>query len=136
MESAPSEGAPEDRLRWFITNTLRTILARQGRDPHYLLLVRELAAPTEGTEEIVKMFIQPRFELLCNTLAEIAPNAPIARIRLIGYSVIGQCMHYKLAMPVVQMLTPPRELQSYTAEHLAEHVIGVTLSAIAAECQA
>jgi len=130
MEAAPQEATPEERLKWFITNTLRTMLARRGRDTHHLLLVRELTNPTEGTEEIVRMFIQPRFQMLCDTLREIAPHLPASRIRLLGYSVIGQCMHYKMAMPIVQMLTPKAELKSYDADHLGDHIFDVMMASV------
>ena len=131
MDSAPIDAPAQERLKWFITNTLRTMLSRSGRDTHHLLLVRELTNPTEGTEEIVRMFIQPRFQLLCDTLSEIAPHLPPARVRLLGYSVIGQCMHYKMAMPIVKMLTPQSELKSYDADHLGDHIFDVTMAAVA-----
>lgn len=130
MAAPPVDGPPEQRLRWFVSGMIRTMLARTGRDTHQLLIVRELTAPTEGMEDIVEMFIRPRFQLLLDTLGELAPEVPSERIRLLGFSVIGQCMHYKMAMPVVRMLTPERELEGYTAEHLADHICRVTLAAI------
>ena len=132
MDSPPDPGDPPAQLRWFVLNMMRTLLSRQGRDTHHMLIMHEFATPTDGTEAIAKQFIQPRFELLLGTLQQLAPHVPVEKLRLLGYSVIGQCIHYKLAMPVVKVLTPAHELQGYTAEHLAEHVLDVTYAALAA----
>lgn len=130
LMAAQPQGTPHQRLRWFVGGMLHTLLG-SGPDPRQLLLLREMIEPTEGLEELVERFIRPRFELLCEILGQLGPAIPLERVRLIGYSLIGQCMHYKVAMPAVQRLTPPDERGQLTPDRLAEHICEVTLAAIA-----
>jgi hypothetical protein len=111
---------------------VRTMLDSQQDASHHQLLMREMAAPTEATEALVRTFIRPRFQMLNDILAELLP-ADVSAMdrRLLAFSVIGQCMHYKVAMPVVRMLAPADELPRYTAAKLAEHICRVTMAAIA-----
>lgn len=130
MESPPAAGDARARLRWFVMSMMQTLLSRRGRDTHHMLIMHEFATPTDGTQAIAEQFIRPRFELLLEALHQLAPNAPLEKLRLLGYSVIGQCIYYKLATPVVKVLTPAREFQGYSSKHLAEHILDVTHAAL------
>ena len=52
------------------------------------------------------------------------------RRHLLAFSVIGQCVHYHVARPVVQLLVPPDEYQAYSPQYLAEHILQTMLAAI------
>ena len=74
------------------------------------------------------------FEILRSILSELVPvDTPPARLRKLGYTVVGQCLFYRVAGEVVSMLTPPDELdEEFTIARLAQHISSVTLAAVSA----
>ena len=47
-----------------------------------------------------------------------------------AFSVVGQCLHYRVTDPVIRMLVSPQEYASYEPERLAEHITELTLGGI------
>lgn len=121
-----------EKLHGFIL----TILTRMVDDPSppwsMQLMMRELFRPTAACAELVQDFIRPHFQILLSILDELLPaDMPQHERNLIGFSVIGQCLHYKVARPVVAILVGEEELASYTPLRLAQHITHFTLAAIA-----
>lgn len=52
------------------------------------------------------------------------------RAHLIAFSIVGQCLHYRVADPVVAKLVDPQEYSGYTPERLAQHVVEFTLRSL------
>lgn len=123
---------PEDRLKAFIQQMVGMALAAQDRsDFKHLLMFRELSNPSEATQHIVQQFIRPHFELLNQILAQLLPpETPEADQHLLALSVVGQCMHYKLAGPIIGMLISEQEHQALSVERVSEHIYQVILAAL------
>ena len=124
---------PDHKLRDFI----RTLLERILRDPagewHAQLMLREMSQPTTACVELVRDYIRPHFQVLLGILDELVPaRVPTTKRHLLAFSVIGQCIHYHVARPVVRLLVPADEYQMYSPQFLAEHILQTTLSAIGA----
>ncbi len=49
---------------------------------------------------------------------------------MIAFSIVGQCLHYKVAQPVIRMLVPEEEYRRFTPEYLARHITALTLAAL------
>jgi AcrR family transcriptional regulator len=135
-EHAPLPKWPADtparvKLRDFIETFLTRILTSDEGAWHIQLMTRELAAPQEACEAMVRDHIQPESLLLHDILSELLPpEAPAAKRRLIAFSIVGQCLHYRFGAAVIRLLTPPEEYRRFTPSHLAEHITEFTLAAL------
>lgn len=135
MEPIPEgfweRGTPSERLRAFIRNFLTNVLA-VDRFPswHQALMLRELIRPTSACEALVREFIRPKFEGLKSILREVVPGADERRLNATCFSIIGQCLHYRVARPVAERLIGKEGLASLDLEYLTEHITGFTLAAL------
>ncbi|MCA9207859.1 MAG: CerR family C-terminal domain-containing protein [Pirellulaceae bacterium] len=123
---------PERRLRDFIHTMLTRMLAGSDEAWQVRLMMREILQPTEACREMVEDYFRPQFEILLGILTELLPDhTPPHRLRQIGFSVVGQCMHYRVSTQVVEMITPPDEHEQYYGiEQLADHIATFTVAAV------
>ena len=91
-----SSRAPELALRAFIGQFLANILNASPSGWHHALMLREMLQPTGACEAVVRESIRPRFEHLLAILRRFCPRADERRLYALAFSVIGQCLHYKL----------------------------------------
>lgn len=124
---------PRTRLKAFIHQmVLMSLSAEKQADYNQLLIFRELAEPSEATQHIVREFIRPHFDLLNEILKDLLPpDLPTLDRRLLAFSVVGQCMHYKVAAPIIPMLISPQEMKKLDVDRVAEHIFRVIEAAIA-----
>lgn len=131
----PEGAAPEIRLRGMI----RTLLTRVLSDAapwEQQLMMREVLHPTAACRAMAEEYFRPHFELLLGILNQLLPaDTPDHKRRQIGFSVVGQCVHYRVAAGVVEMLTPDSERQHFEIESLAKHIADFSLASIAQGCQ-
>lgn len=130
--AAQFKGDPEQRLKAFVRGMVAMAMAVDRRsDANHQLLFREIAKPTVATEHIVREFIEPQFAQLTKILEALLP-AGVDRlsVRLQALSVIGQCLHYKFAAPILPFLLTKREQQQLTVDRIAEHIYHVTMAAV------
>jgi AcrR family transcriptional regulator len=119
------------KLRDFIETTLTRMLNEGGASWHVQVMLREISRPSGACQELVHDYIRPHFGVLNSILLELLPpGVGDAERRRIGFSVIGQCLFYRVAQPVLQMLAPPAETKSQTPAQLAEHIASFTLAAL------
>jgi AcrR family transcriptional regulator len=123
---------PVEKLRDFISILFARMLATDDAPWQMRLILREVLNPTNACREIAEENIRPQFEILLQILAEMLPtDTPEHVRRQIGFSIIGQCLHYHLAGEVARMLTPAEEYSAhYSREQLAEHVTRFSLAAL------
>lgn len=132
------EMEPEVRLKAFIFQMVKIAMDAQDRmDYRHLLIFRELANPSEATQHIVQEFIRPHFERLNGILQQLLPpQTPTIERRMLALSVVGQCMHYKMAGRIIGMLISPEEYEELTVERVAQHIFDVIQAAIRQKQQA
>ena len=93
-------------------------------------MLREVLHPTTACRELAEEYFRPHFEMLLGILAELLPaGTSTQRLRQFGFSIVGQCLFYRVSAGVVEMLTPAEELESFTIERLADHIAEFTLAA-------
>jgi len=123
-------GTPADRLRRNIRHFLTNVLALD-RDPgwHNTLMIRELIRPTSASETLARDVIRPKYERLRGILGEICPEADERRLHVLAFSVVGQCLHYRLARPISQRLMGA-DYAALDVDYLTDHIAGFTLAAL------
>jgi AcrR family transcriptional regulator len=128
---APDTG-PQQKLTDFVLTLLRRMISPSGSKWEGELMIREIARPTEACQELVRDYIRPTFETLGAILAELMPDATPEKRHLVGFSIVGQCLHYKVTAPVTRMLVSDDEFERYEPELLADHITDLTLRGIGA----
>jgi TetR/AcrR family transcriptional regulator, regulator of cefoperazone and chloramphenicol sensitivity len=128
------EWQPGDSARTKLAGFILTMITRMiGHGPAQWereLMLREVARPSDACQGMVQEFIRPQFALLEGILAELMPGVPAARRRLVAFSVVGQCLHYRVVQPVIQMLVSEEEFATYEPRLLADHITQLTLGGI------
>jgi AcrR family transcriptional regulator len=122
------------KLRDFVLTFLRRAVA--DREPRWpcQLIMREMVEPTKACEEFVRGYIRPTLALLHGILQELLPaDFPEERRILIGQSIIGQMLFYRVARPVLQLLLTGDQLLRFDEpqmQRLADHITAFTLAAL------
>ena len=91
--------SPADQLAHYIHYFLSNVVAmnRQKQSWHHSLMLREMLQPTPASEVLVREAIRPRFERLRSIMRAICPEADERKLDALACSVVGQCLHYKIA---------------------------------------
>jgi AcrR family transcriptional regulator len=128
---APPGAPAEQRLHAYVRSFLGRILGEGRPAWHGILISREIAEPSGMLESVYEEEIRPRHEYLEKVVREIAgAGMPRARIRLCVFSIVGQCMFYRLARPALTSLYPDQRLDASSADRLAEHITQFSLGAL------
>lgn len=122
--------SPEDQLRWLIRYFLKDVLAiDRQRSWHHALILRELLKPTSAQTAVVRQVIRPRFERLRAILGRLCPGADERRLRALAFTLIGQCLFYRVARPVAEQLVGAEGFAELDVEYLTDHISRVVLAA-------
>jgi hypothetical protein len=79
----------------------------------------------------VQSSIRPQFEILLSILGELLPEETnIEKLRLTAFSIVGQCLFYYFADPVIRNLLGPEQYDNLVIEKLANHIGDFSLSAL------
>ena len=133
---APPPRDPSTPAEVHLYDHVRTLLERMlgsEQDPWQVkLLMREVLQPTEACRELVEQHFRPRFDYLQNLLDSwLPPGMPDYRRRQVAFSVVGQCVHYRMAGEVIAMLTPEEDRRHYhSLDQLAFHITTLTLASL------
>jgi AcrR family transcriptional regulator len=127
-----SEGTTaETKLADFIKTFIRRVLTGPDDTWHTKLVMREMAHPTAACAELVQSSIRPQFEILLTILRELLPAEVSAeRLRLTAFSIVGQCLFYHFADPVVRNLLNSKEYSELDVAKLAQHILEFSLASI------
>jgi AcrR family transcriptional regulator len=122
---------PAEQLRRFIASFLSNVLA-MSRTPSWQhdLMMREMLRPTGASETLVREAIRPRFQRLQAILRRVCPAADARRLDALTFSVIGQCLHYKVARAICLRLIGAEGLAALDIEYLTDHITAFCLAAL------
>lgn len=115
-------------IRWFVRNATGV-----NDQPSFLdaVHIQEMMNPSPVLDEIVNHFIRPNHMKLREVVTSLLPdNATENQIRHHCFSVVGQCLHYKFARPIMERLYNDIEFTSNYAEVISEHIAEVCLAGI------
>jgi AcrR family transcriptional regulator len=132
MPELSRETPPEERLLRFIRTILRRMIDAPEAGWQSRLMMREVLQPTRACRQMVEEYFRPDFNRLLDILDELVPaNTPLHVRQQIGFSIVGQCLFYRVARGVIAMLiTPDEESEAYSIERLSEHVTRVILASV------
>ena len=115
---------PDDKLRDFLRTLMTRMLGTKQAPWQTALMMREVLRPTAACKALVKDYFRPDFDLLLGILREILPKeTPAYKLHQIGFSILGQCLHYRVAGDVVAIMIDEQERRDhYSVPQLAEHI--------------
>jgi AcrR family transcriptional regulator len=124
-------GTPAEQLRGFINHFLCHVLAIDHPDDwRHLLMLREMLHPTSASDVLIRERIRPRFEELQRILRQFCPAADDRRLNALTFSVIGQCLHYRMARTVTERLIGRAAHEALDIEYLTDHITSFCLAAL------
>ncbi len=139
INSKPDAPA-EERLHFFIRALLYRLLSSEGwggHAGHGRLLARELIEPSPAFDTILNHYLRPHKDLLLDIITAIIGKNPGPALLLpCAISIIGQCIYYALAAPVIERLTGKKQPNDQELDHLAEFIYHFSLSGIHAVASA
>ena len=127
----PLDTPPEEKLYGFIRVMVER-LADQESPPWFMqLMLREMLQPSAAGYELVREFIRPQFELLLGIITEIVgPDVPEMRRHMIGFSIVGQCLYYKIGRHIALTLVGEEEFRQYDLDRLSQHIFEFSRAAL------
>ena len=123
---------PETRLRIFIRTMVARMAGIEEVSWQSQLMLREMLRPSKACREMIEEYLRPEFHQLLAIVEEILPANTPEHVRYqAGFSIIGQCLFYRVAGDVVRLIISEREFhEHYTVEQLAEHIYQMSLAAL------
>ncbi len=127
----PSGTAAEIKLRGFIRGMLMHLLNPTRPAWNAKLMMREMAEPTDACKQITEQYIRPMFCVLISILRELLPaDVTDDKLHMTAFSVVGQCVFYRVQEPVARELVGEEAYASYAVDQIAAHIAGFTLAAL------
>jgi AcrR family transcriptional regulator len=131
LANSLKELPPAEQLRFFIHHFLGRVLAmNRPEDWQHRLMLREMLSPTPLSEVLVRETIRPRFERIKNLMRVICPKADERRLNALVCSVIGQCLHYKMARRITTRLIGEEAIRELDLDYLTNHITSFCLAAL------
>ena len=120
------------KLHGFIRTLVGRMVGVQEAPWQTRLMLREILHPTSACKELVQDYFRPHFVVLLSILDEmLPPDTPPHRRHQIGFSIIGQCLFYRVADEVVSLMLEPEEFSTrYGVDQLAEHIADFSIAAL------
>jgi TetR/AcrR family transcriptional regulator, regulator of cefoperazone and chloramphenicol sensitivity len=114
---------PEKKLADFIATFIRRVRTGPKDAWQNRLMMREMMRPDAACAEVVRESIRPQFEVLLGILRAMLPaDTAEDELHLTAFSIVGQCLFYHFADPVVRHLIDDSEYAEYSIERLAAHI--------------
>jgi AcrR family transcriptional regulator len=127
----PLPPAPADQLRCFIHHFLSHVLAISKPDDwRHRLMLREMLDPTSASDVLIREAIRPKFECLQGILRQLCPCADERKLNALAFSVIGQCLYYRMGRPIAERLIGPEAFAALDLDFLTDHIASFCLAAL------
>lgn len=127
----PEGTPPERKLYDFVHRMLSNLLDNSSPPWNAKLILRELVEPTDACRQMVEERIRPVAMVLMRVVAELLPpGTPAPKIHMTAFSVIGQCVFYRVQEHVARQLIGSEAFDALTINQVARHITGLTLAAI------
>jgi AcrR family transcriptional regulator len=125
------ETPPAERLKGFIHTIIERMVLMRKAPWQVKLMNREILQPTEACRDLIREYFRPHFEMLLAILDEMLPAGTPDHTRTqLGFSVVSQCLFYRMCEESVAMMVGEEELAAhYQGEQLAAHIARFSLAA-------
>jgi AcrR family transcriptional regulator len=119
------------RLAYYIENFLRRLFDEGRPAWHGRLMIREMVEPTGALDQLIATSIRPQFELLMEIIGLILPADTSEQvIKLHARSVVGQCLFYYYAQPVLERMEATSPSDPAHLHELMDHITRFSLQAM------
>lgn len=125
--NALTTASTAQKLHLFVTGMLTHLLDDSRPSWHARLMMRELAEPTEACTALVESYIRPQALELEKILRGVVPAQTRAEFYMFGFSIVSQCLFYRVQRPIAELLVGPAEYTVYTVPKLAAHITHFSL---------
>lgn len=132
MPSWPEGTTAEERLAAFIEILLTRMLENHETPWQSRMMMREILDPSSACQELAEEYFRPQFTILLTILGELAgDDISPHELEQIGFSIVGQCVYYRVGRPIVDcLISEPERTAHYTTRQLAAHVTRFSLAAL------
>ncbi len=121
------------QLRAYILSLLHRMLGKGAPAWHGKLMSREMIDPSGALDMVVQETIRPLSQHLSKILEQLLSSAAKADPHLVRrcvFSIVGQCLFYHQAAPVIAKLQGTSVEGGEQIEKLADHVYQFSLAAL------
>jgi TetR/AcrR family transcriptional regulator, regulator of cefoperazone and chloramphenicol sensitivity len=126
-EALPAVG----RLRVFIHHTVFKLFDEDISAHRFKLVAWEMIEPTAALDYLVANIIRPLEQRLRVIVRELlGSGATDEQVRFCQLSIIGQCLHYRHAQPLIQRLFPDHHDGPADLARVADHITQFSLLAL------
>jgi AcrR family transcriptional regulator len=126
----PANAPAAEQLHAFVRSFLFRI-ADKGRPEWYgRLMAREVAEPTAALNMLIDDIFRPLMERLAGIVRELTGQTDPRIIQDCTRSILGQCLHYYHARPVIQRLSPEETFEPADLERIARHITKFSLAGL------
>ena len=121
----------EEHLEAFIRSFLFSIFDKSRPGWHGKLMAWEMVEPTPALDELVESAYRPMNERLRQIVRKLGKGRlSQTEVRLCTRSILGQCLYYRHAQPVIARLDPEDKFTPADVKRLAAHITRFSLAAI------
>lgn len=122
----------EERLAEYIETLLSRMLDNHQMPWQSRLMMREILDPSTACQELAEEYFRPQFTLLLSIVRELAgPAVPQHELEKFAFSVVGQCVYYRVGRPIFECLISEEERdQHYSTRQIAAHIMRFSLTAL------
>ena len=119
-----NDESPDEKLRGFIELVLRRIVAMRTEPWDVRLLLREVMHPTDAAPALIENYFRPFLDQLMTIVDEVLERRlPDHQRHQIGFSIIGQCLHYRVSGEMISLMISEDEYENhFDVQNLAEHI--------------
>jgi len=128
---AENSATPEQQLRRYITSFLSRLLSRKEPPLAAMIMIHETKAPTQLFSTMVETTIKPHFLTLYTIVKKLMEDdAEESAICNCCFSIMGQCLYFRVHQPVVVCLNPRQQFDTQGVKRLTDHITRFSLYAI------
>lgn len=123
--------APEEALALFVRHTLSHILLDDASSWKQALMLKVMHEDAALFQEAMHMIIQREFQDLRDIVSQLVPaHTPLQHVRLICFSILGQCLFYHHNQTLVGVIDPSLLNAEASLDALCNHITQFSLAAI------
>jgi TetR/AcrR family transcriptional regulator, regulator of cefoperazone and chloramphenicol sensitivity len=129
-----TQGGMHEQVRAFVEGFLKRLFSAQA-SWHGKIMAQELAdpSPSGALEGVVHGFMRPTLATVDTILAKACPGLNAEERRLHTFSLLGQCVFFKHARPVLDQLYGPGAYTEDQIPVLTDHIVTVFLRGLQLE---
>ncbi len=119
-----NEESADEKLKIFIELLLRRIVAMRTEPWEVRLLLREVMHPSDAAPPLIENYFRPFLDQLMSIVDEVLEHhLPDHQRHQIGFSIIGQCLHYRVSGEMISLMISEDEYEShFDIQNLVDHI--------------